>query len=199
MRTSIAILAFILAVVGVIGTAAADQKFHPVPTGGKARGLAVKAVAYDGSTNGVLTVQIKNTGARAQRFSAEGLYFVPDGDPDTAPQRLGAVGPLQLASDEGDARATSVAVAPGATVTVRLDVFCIDSHRPSPSSANTFTLGKTRLPRTLARTIETSARMAADESGGYAPAKSSIQSEVWKARDRRWVKLDGEGVQEAAK
>ena len=82
---------------------------------------------------------------------------------------------------------------------VKLDVFCIDSHRPSPSSANTFTLGKSRLPRALARTIETSAKAAADQSGGYAPAASAIQGEVWKHRDKRWVRLDGEGVQEAGK
>lgn len=197
MRTSL--LTLVVAVLAWFGTAAADSKFRPVPKG---RGLAVKAVSYDGATNGVLTVQVKNTSGKAQRFTAEGLYFVPDGDPDEAPQRLGAVGPLQLAADTGAGGAKdSLEVAAGATVTVRLDVFCIDSHRPSPSSSNTFTLGRTRLPRQLSRTIESSAKMAADEAGGYpAPAaKSAIQGEVWKARDKKWIALDGEGSQEADK
>lgn len=199
MRSSLSVVTLLLVVLAWFGSAAADGKFRPVP---KARGLAVKAVSYDGSTNGVLTVQVKNTSGKAQRFSAEGLYFVPDGDPDSAPQRLGAVGPLQLAADSGaGGRKDSLEVAAGETVTVQLDVFCIDSHRPSPSSSNTFTLGRTRLPRQLAHTIEASAKVAADEAGGYpAPAaKSAIQGEVWKARDKRWVKLDGEGAQEAGK
>lgn len=200
MRSSLSVVTLLLAVLAWFGTAAADAKFRPIP--GKGRGLAVKAVSYDGATNGVLTVQVKNSSGKPQRFSAEGLYFVPDGDPDTAPQRLGAVGPLQLAADTGAGGSKdSVEIAAGATVTVRLDVFCIDSHRPSPSSDNTFTLGRTRLPRQLARTIETSAKMAADEAGGYpAPAaKSAIQGEVWKARDKKWIALDGEGTQEANK
>lgn len=199
MRSSLSVVTLLLAVLAWFGSAAADNRFRPVP---KARGLAVQAVAYDGATNGVLTVKVKNSSDKAQRFSAEGLYFVPDGDPDTAPQRLGAVGPLQLASDRGDgSRKNSLEIAAGETVTVRLDVFCIDSHRPSPSSDNSFTLGRTRLPRQLSRTIETSAKVAADEAGGYpAPAaKSAIQGEVWKARDKKWVALDGEGAQEAGK
>ena len=197
MRTSLPVLAFLLAMLAALGTAAADHKFHPLP-GGKGR-LAVKVVAYDGATNGVLTVAVKNTTGKPQRFSAEGLYFVPDGDPNTAPQRLGAVGPLQLASADDDHRQAAIEVAAGATAVVKLDVFCIDSHRDSPSSANTFTLGKSRLPKQLARTIEASAKAAAADEGGYAPAKGKIQGEVWAARDKQWVRLDGEGVQEAAK
>jgi len=30
-------------------------------------------------------------------------------------------------------------------------------------------------------------------------AKGAVQSEVWKNRDKKWIKLDGEGEQEAAK
>jgi len=197
MRSSLAVVALVLTLVGAAGTAGADQKFHGVP--GKGKSLAVRVVTYDGSVNGTLTVEVRNTSGKAQRFSAEGLYFVPDGDPDSAPQRLGAVGPLQLASDDGEARSSSVAIPAGATVAVKLDVFCIDSHRDAPSSADSFSLGRTRMPKALARTIETSAKAAADDEGGYAPAKSSIQGKVWEARDRAWIKLDGEGTQEADK
>lgn len=197
MRTSVPVLAFLLAMFAALATASADKKFHPMP-GGKGR-LAVKVVAYDGATNGVLTVAVKNTSGKPQRFSAEGLYFVPDGDPDHAPQRLGAVGPLQLADASDNHRQDAIEIAAGATAVVNLDVFCIDSHRDSPSSDNTFTLGKSRLPKQLARTIEASAKLEADDAGGYAPAKGAIQGRVWEARDKKWIRLDGEGVQEADK
>lgn len=185
------------------GSAAADDKFHVAPAAGKAdRGnLQVRVVSYDGSTNGELTVQVKNTSKKPVRFSARGLYFVPDGDPDQAPQRLGAVGPFQLASDEDDARRDSLAIAAGQTVELTLDVFCIDSHRSSPAATTPFTVGKTRMPAHLAADIDRKARHAAKGVGGFAApaAKAVVQSEVWKTRDARWIQLDGEGAQEAAK
>lgn len=199
MRPVITFVSMVLALCVTVGVAAADRRFHPVP--GSSSGLALRAVSYDGATNGVLTVEITNRGTKAQTFSAEGLYFIPDGDPDTAPQRLGAVGPLELRGDRGGRRATSVSVPAGEKVTVNLDVFCIDSHRASPSSSNTFTIGRTRMPKKLAKQIARRGQAAASESGGYAApaAKAAIQSEVWKTRDRAWVQLDGEGAQEADK
>ncbi len=199
MRTIAILLAVLLTTIGVAG---ADERFHSVPAAKGRSPLALKVVGYDGSTNGELTVEIKNPSAKAMRFAAEGLYFVPDGDPDQAPQRLGAVGPLRIASSEDDgARQASLVIEPGQTVQVKLDVFCIDSHRASPSSSNTFTLGSKRLPKQLAKTIEVRAKGAADEVGGFAApaAKSAIQSEVWKARDQKWIAIDGEGDQEAGK
>ncbi|MEO8704746.1 MAG: hypothetical protein ABI867_32115 [Kofleriaceae bacterium] len=176
-----------------------DTKFHAVPD----TRLEVRAVQYDGSTNGRLVVQVRNPGKAAQKFSATGLYFVPEGNANEAPQRLGAVGPMQMATDNKEV--SELEVAPGATVEVALDVFCIDSHRSSPSPANTFNVGAKRLPKELARTIEQRADSAVAEetkSGNAAPrpaAKSKIQSEVWKSRDAKWVPLDGEGKQEATK
>lgn len=201
MRTLIVAVSLILGVVLAAAPALADRRFHPVPGKGKTAPVALRVVAYDGATNGVLTVELKNRTGATQRFSADGLYFVPDGDPDTAPQRLGAVGPIEIARGDKLARETAVTLAPGETIEVRLDVFCIDSHRSSPSSANTFTIGKTRMPKALSKRIESTTRIAADEAGGYAApaAKAAIQSEVWKQRDKAWIELDGEGVQEAAK
>jgi len=176
-----------------------DTAFKAVP-GTK---LQIRAVEYDGSTNGTLKVQLRNRDKVAHTFSAAGLYFVPDGDPDTAPQRLGAVGPMQLAGSSQEL--TKLEVAPGATVEVALDVFCIDSHRASPSPQNTFSVGASRLPRELTRTIEKRADAAVTEArraGASEPrpaAKGKIQSEVWKSRDASWVELDGEGKQEAQK
>ncbi|MBA3501064.1 MAG: hypothetical protein M4D80_00090 [Myxococcota bacterium] len=210
-------ISLVLLLVSMIGTAFAERAPNrqqkagpPVPTrhdtsfksvpGSK---LQVRAVEYNGSTNGTLTVQVKNTEKTAQTFVATGLYFVPEGDPDKAPQRLGAVGPMQMATD---GKETSELVIPaGGTVEVKLDVFCIDSHRPSPSPVNRFNIGASKLPKELAATIEQRANTAvtkAKESGAAAPrpaAKSDIQGEVWRSRDAKWVELDGEGKQEAAK
>jgi hypothetical protein len=185
-------------------TALADQKARPVPGEAKgASGLVLAVVDYDGSVNGELTVDVKNPGKKARTFVATGLYFVPQGDADHAPQRLGAVGPMQMASGEGAEgnRVESLEVPAGATVRVKLDVFCIDSHRSSPTSKTGFGLARTRLPPKLRGAIEARAKSAADEEGGYAaPAtKSRVQSEVWSARDAAWIKLDGEGKQETAK
>lgn len=203
----IAVLALLFSLL-VAGPAAADDRFHTAPAARKAdRGkLAVKVVSYDGSTNGELTVQVKNTSKTATRFSAQGLYFIPDGDRDQAPQRLGAVGPFQIATDDGEAerarsRRESLVIQPGATVELTLDVFCIDSHRDSPSPSTPFTVAKTRMPKSLASSIDKKARSAAHAVGGFAApaAKAEVQSVVWSTRDADWVKLEGEGDQEATK
>ena len=198
MRTIAIALVVLLAAVGL---AHADDKFHAVPLAKGKSALALKVVAYDGAVNGALTVEVKNPSAKPMRFTAEGLYFVPDGDPDKAPQRLGAVGPLRLATDDEAAPTGMVVIAAGASVKVKLDVFCIDSHRDAPSPSNSFTVGHKRLPKQLADTIERQAKHAADEVGGFAApaAKSQIQDEVWKARDAKWIAIDGEGAQEAGK
>jgi hypothetical protein len=165
--------------------------------------LLIRAVEYNGSTNGTLKVQIKNPTQGKLRFAAQGIYFVPDGDPQTAPQRLGAVGPMQMATDAKEV--TELEINPGATVEVALEVFCIDSHRPSPSTQNKFTVGTKRLPKEMTATIEKKANDAVELSrreGSDAPrpaAKQRIQSEVWETRDKKWVELDGEGPQEAKK
>ncbi len=177
-----------------------DTKFKPVP----GSSLELRTVAYDGAVNGTLKVQVKNPQKTAQKFTATGLYFVPQGDPDTAPQRLGAVGPMQLATDRKKEQA-AIDVPAGATVDVALEVFCIDSHRGSPSSKNVFDVGGTRMPKELSQQIESGADEAvasARRTGEAAPrpaAKSAIQSKVWESRDASWVELDGEGKQEVAK
>jgi hypothetical protein len=176
-------------------TAHADGKFHAVP-GGKA-GLQLRVVKYDGEVNGELTVEIRNPSSRVASFTARGLYFVPDGDPDAAPQRLGAVGPMQIGSDRED----EIRVPAGGKVVVKLDVFCVDDHRSAPTSETPFTLARHRMPAALTRTIDHEARAAAKSAGGFgnAGALAPVQSEVWKARDEKWVELDGEGAQETDK
>lgn len=186
------------------GSAAADDKFHAMPAPKAQRGnLQVRVVSYDGSTNGELTIQVKNTSKKPMVFMARGLYFVPDGNPDEAPQRLGAVGPFEIRRDGTDevSRAEKLTIAAGQTVDLTLDVFCIDSHRASPTSSTPFTIGKTKMPASLAADIDVKAKRAVKAVGGFdAPAATeAVQAEVWKTRDARWIKLDGEGTQEAAK
>ena len=200
-------VSLIVALLAAAGTALADRgavrhetAFKEIP----GSSLEIRAVQYDGSTNGALTVQVKNKTKAPQKFAATGLYFVPEGPADSAPQRLGAVGPMQLAGASAKEQA-ELEVAPGATVEVVLDVFCIDSHRASPTPSNKFHVGTKRLPRELAATIERRADRAVAEEralGKAAPrpaAKAKIQDEVWRSRDAKWVELDGEGKQEARK
>lgn len=171
------------------------------PATAKGSGLDLKVVAYDGSVNGELTVEVRNPSKSELEFSAQGLYFVPKGDADQAPQRLGAVGPMQIAEGAQSRRVDKLKVPAGATMKVKLDVFCIDSHRPAPTSKTAFSLGTKRLPAKLRSTIETRAKAAADSEGGYAApaAKGKMQSEVWRSRDAEWIEIDGEGRQEIGK
>lgn len=214
------VVSFMLVLLSVLGSAFAEQPLRqqrhksPPPTAAikhdtkfkrvPGTQLEIRATTYDGSTNGTLTVEIKNPAKTAQKFSATGLYFVPEGDPDSAPQRLGAVGPMQITKAEAKEQ-TELVIAAGATVEVNLDVFCIDSHRSSPSTQNVFNVGATRMPKELASAIEgradnaVKAKRAAGEPAARPAAKGAIQSEVWKTRDSKWIKLDGEGQQEATK
>jgi hypothetical protein len=202
------LLAFVVSILLVPFAVFADPvrqntAFHTVP---EAK-LELRAVEYDGSVNGTLKVQVKNTDKVAHQFTATGLYFVPEGDPDSAPQRLGAVGPLRLGDDTKER--TQVDVPAGQTIEVALDVFCIDSHRGAPTPANKFDVGATRMPVELSRAIEQRADQAVSETKAANPsapatatrtmAKDAIQSGVWDTRNRKWTKLDGEGKQESGK
>ena len=173
--------------------------FQPLPpeSGGKATGLQLRVVSYNGSTNGAITVEVKNTTKEAQEFSAAGLFFVPAMDPDKAPQRLGAVGPYEVDAT----RYERMKIAPGATVKANLDVYCIDSHRSSPSSNTHFRIAKERLPPQLVQAIDTEAKAVSAPMGGVSapPAKSAVQSTVWKNRDAKWIPVEGESKQEIGK
>ncbi len=182
--------------IAALAVATAATSFDPVPQG---NGLQMRIVKYEGSTNGGMTVEVKNPTGKELELSAVGLYFVPDMDPTVAPQRLGAVGPMRM--NAKDERRETLKLQPGAAATVTLDVYCIDSHRSSPSAETPFRVGKERMPRELATAIDSNTR---DKSKGYgsvyAPAaKSAVQSEVWRTRDSKWIELDGEGKQEAVK
>jgi hypothetical protein len=166
---------------------------------GVASPLQIEIVGYNGSTNGEMLVRVKNPSAKAATFVPRGLYFVPDGDPEQAPQRLGAAGPFSVTRNDKVEQVEKLVIPAGATSEVSLQVFCIDSHRPSPSSATPFSLAKTRLPKQLHTQIEAQTKVALRKSGGKMPAaKPAIQQEVWAARNKAWIKLDGERADEKA-
>src|SRR5262245_21348349 len=108
------ILLVVFALLALTSSAFADNKFHSVP--GRGSELQLRVVEYDGSVNGELTVQVKYASHVPVRFAATGLYFVPDGDPNKAPQRLGAVGPMQIGSDREGAHRSSITIPAGKTV-----------------------------------------------------------------------------------
>src|SRR4051794_23895278 len=117
-RTAIAIAStFAAAALGLLlsGSARAEP-FHKLPADmiGKPSDLLVRIVSYAGSSNGVITIDVKNPSGQAQEFTAKGIYFVPRGDADQAPQRLGAVGPFKVLSANG-ARRERLTIAAGAT------------------------------------------------------------------------------------
>jgi hypothetical protein len=177
------------------------QTLKRVPSmDGKAQPLTMRVVAYDGSTNGRMVVEVVNSGQRAETFIADGIYFVPDGNPEMAPQRLGAAGPIIIV--EGGAEKTyleGVTIPAGGKQTLRLEVFCIDSHRSSPSSETKFGFAAERLPRELRQKItHGSQQIIRENQGDVAKAKPAIQSHMWQTRDADWIKLEGERKQEKA-
>lgn len=199
LLTRLSILTIALSLTS-ISPALAD-KFSALPKldGKRSKNLQIRFVQYDGSTNGAMIVDVKNTGKRAEVFTSEGLYFVPTGDPEKAPQRLGAGGPfaeIALTSTSGQSAAghkQKLTVKPGQTRRLALEVFCIDSHRASPSSDTKFTLAAKRMPKKLRSEINVGNQaILRKNKGDVRKAKSAIQSNMWQTRDKKWIKLQGE-------
>jgi hypothetical protein len=166
--------------------------FIPLPeVGGKNKQLEIRFVRYTGGSSGKMIVDIRNKSSKRATFKAKGLFFVPQGDAERAPQRLGAAGPFEALGQQLD----SIKLTAGATKRLKLQVFCLDSHRSSPSSGQGFKVAKKRLPKRLQNTIESGAQRILRKPKGGA-ANSEIQSHVWKTRNKKWIKLEGERKRE---
>lgn len=174
------------------------DKFVPLPDlGGKGENLEIRVVRYDGSTNGKMVVDVRNSGKASTRFVAEGIYFIPAGDPEKAPQRLGAAGPFTVVGGGKPSSLQELVLQPNETRQIQLDVFCIDSHRGSPNSSTRFSVAGKRMPKELRQTIASdAAKIIRRNKGDVAKSKDEIQSTTWQARDRKWIKLEGERKQE---
>ncbi len=176
------------------------DKFVAMPEAkGSAENLKIRFVEYDGNTNGAMVVEVKNTGRTTATFDSDGLFFVPNGDPEKAPQRLGAAGPfMEVAGMKEIVRQDGkLAVAAGESKKIRLEVFCIDSHRSSPSSSTKFSIAKRKLPKSLRKELKKSNQaIYRSNKGDFRKAKSAVQSNMWTTRDKKWIKLEGERAQE---
>jgi hypothetical protein len=180
----------------------ADQKatrFVDVPAlEGKKSDVKIQFVRYTGGTNGEMIVRVANRGKRIETFDPTGIYFVPDGDPEKAPQRLGAAGPFKVKKGDAVIAAETLSLKPGESHELYLQMFCIDSHRSSPAASNTFGIAAKRMPRKLRETIKRGARDAMAAEKSMPAAKGKIQSHVWKTRDADWIELQGERKVEKA-
>ena len=181
------------------GPALADRYVEVPELDKKATSLKIRIVKYTGGTNGEMIVEVKNTGQRIETFQADSMYFVPKGDPEKAPQRLGAAGPFRAKKGKTWIKAEKMAIAPGKTQRLHLQVFCIDSHRSSPRANQGFTVAAKRLPAKLRREINSeTGKILRKNRGDMKKSKSEIQSKVWESRDKDWIKLEGERKQEKA-
>ena len=77
-------------------------------------------------------------------------------------------------------------------------MFCIDSHRSSPSSSTPFRLAQKRLPKDLTLEIEqgTQKLMKARKAPSAKSVSSDVQGHVWQTRNKKWIKLEGERTDE---
>jgi hypothetical protein len=139
--------------------------------------------------SGRMIVDVRNGGSGTEAFSATGLYFVPDMNAEQAPQREVAAGPFVATSGR---RMTTVDVGARATVRLRLQVFCLDYDRPSPTLRTPFKLAGRRLPSQLTTMIETGAEAILRRPIGQGYSTAAIQSHVWNVRKLHVVQLEGE-------
>jgi hypothetical protein len=181
-------LSMLLASLGLLALASpalADKSFAPLPAGDGAKTtLQIRQLDFSGGASGHIVVEVRNPARQVQKFQARGLYFVPDGNAQSAPQRVGAVGPFEM-------------VQPGETVRLKLHTFCLDSHRGSPGKGQGYKIARERLPKELMKQNEAAASRALKSKGGKIDAaQSEIQSDVWKNRNKKWIMLEGERVDE---
>jgi hypothetical protein len=177
------------------GTAHAGS-FAPIPAlDGKKTSLQLRQVDFTGGASGQVVVEVRNAGHQAQTFQARGLYFVPQGDAQSAPQRVGAAGPFEVNQGNGWQRKTELQIQPGQTVRLKLQTFCLDSHRGSPGKGQGFKVARERLPKHLTTEIESGAQKIL-KAKAPAAANGDIQSHVWNSRNKKWIKLEGERANE---
>lgn len=183
-----------------LAAAGDDPAFVPLPVqDGRRSELKLRVVTYTGGVNGRMEVDIRNPSQQVQTFQARGLFFVPEGDPEKAPQRLGAAGPFQVQDGQDWTERENLTMRPGETRRIRLQVFCLDSHRSSPGAGQGFKMAGDRLPKHLSESIHKEAQKALVENGGSIDsAKSAIQGKVWESRNKEWIKLEGERKNEKA-
>lgn len=193
MKKALAGLALMLFWIPSYGGAEARGKgFAPLPAQkGRSTRLEIRFVEYKG---GQVIADVRNRTRRPLVFDPQGLYFVPDGNPEKAPQRMGAAGTFEVLESEAWKVRDKMKVAAKKVMRVRLQVFCLDSHRASPSNGQGFSVARRRLPRGLQKRIVKGANSALMGRGArqLPSARNSAQAHIWKVRNSRWIRLEGE-------
>ncbi len=181
----------------LLATPAAAGNLVSVPAAnGQKSGLKLRFVNYTGGASGQIVIDVQNPGQHGETFDARGLYFVPDGDPERAPQRLGAAGPFEQQHGDSWQTKQTTDVAPGQTVRLKLQVFCLDSHRGAPQAGQAFHLGAKRLPKELNTEIQRGAERTFKARPSKGEAIGEVQGHVWSTRNKKWIKLEGERAKE---
>jgi len=182
------------------GDSTVASTFSPVPAvNGQKNTLQIRQLDFTGGATGQVVVEVRNQGQHPQTFEARGLYFVPNGDAQSAPQRVGAAGPFEVKDAQGWQRKDQLQIQPGQTVKLKLQTFCLDSHRGSPGKGQGYKVARDRLPKDLTGEIEVGAQRIIRAKGGYSKAPAAtgdIQSHVWSSRNKKWIKLEGERANE---
>lgn len=199
MRITHAFAAFAFSLLVPLLAFGTPPGFSDLPTdAGKKSPIKLKIIQYSGSTNGGMEVEVVNTAKTPQSFTAQGLFFVPNMNPEDAPQRLGAAGPFEVKNGNAWRDEENLELKPGQRARLKLSLFCIDSHRGSPSTATPFRLAKERLPKQIRQEIEkgTKALLKAKKVNNAKHIKGDVQGHVWKTRDANWIPVEGERKQE---
>ena len=194
-------LSLLLTSVGLLALLASPALaggFAPVPAiKGQKTTLKIRQVGFSGGASGHILVDVKNDGQQPQTFEARGVYFVPKGNAESAPQRVGAVGPFSVKEDQKWVNKQRLEIQPGQTVRLKLETFCLDSHRGAPGQGQGYGVAKQRLPEQLMKDNESAAADAVKASrGNFNAAKGAIQGKVWENRNKKWIKLEGERANE---
>jgi hypothetical protein len=178
--------------------ARAENVFGSMPAAdGKKSALQIRQVDFSGGASGHIMVEVRNPTQGPEAFEARGLYFVPRGNAQSAPQRVGAVGPFDAKEGQTWRRMNKLVVEPGQTVRLKLQTFCLDSHRGSPGKGQGYKVARERLPKDLTSANEAAAtRSLKAKSGKFEDAQGEIQSQVWSNRNKKWIKLEGERAHE---
>jgi len=194
-RVCVIIAALLLVAGGASAETLSSRGFSPMPArAGQTNSLKIKFVRYTGGASGRMVVDLRNDSRKSTTFQPKGLFFVPQMDPERAPQRLGAAGPFEVDQGQGWVLHQKISVRPGKTVRVKLQVFCLDSHRSSPSVSQRFRIAKKLLPKSIRKTIVAGAAKTYRKYKGRlaAPAASEVQGKVWRTRNKKWIKIEGE-------
>src|SRR6476469_2996170 len=134
-------LGFAVLALGLAGQAFAEGRPAAIPPiKSEPSVLKMNVIGYQGGSNGELTVEVLNPTTSPSVFNAQGLYFIPEENANNAPQRLGAVGPIRVHQGDNWEAKETLSVPPSGSVRVKLDVYCIDSHRRAPQTGDKFHL-----------------------------------------------------------